>query len=331
MMPGAVTLAPDNVAKSAATRPPGNPISGEIPGGSGFRGLSTPLALQRAGPAPDRPVEVAIPPGSKLVVAESTRSAVRSPTRALLVASTGGKDASRGIRRRPDSSGGEGLDRGAARGARRDLGAPAADAFPDAAVTGAPGTTRKARKRAGYDAIIVGGGPAGLSAALILGRCRRRVLVCDAGRPRNAASRELHGFLTRDGVRPSELLAIGRRQLVKYGVEFVTGEVEDARRSRDGFDVRIAGGRPVFGRKLLFATGVVDRLPAVDGFRRLYGERIFHCPYCDGWEVSDRPLAVYGQGLSGMGLSLSLRTWSHDVTLVTDGPARLGSRERRRL
>ena len=182
-----------------------------------------------------------------------------------------------------------------------------------------------------YDAIIVGGGPAGLSAALILGRCRRRVLLCDAGRPRNAASRALHGFLTRDGIRPGDLRAIGRRQLAKYGVEFLAAEVTDAHRRAGGFEVRITGGRRLFARKLLFATGVVDRLPEVDGVRALYGESVFHCPYCDGWEVSDRPLAVYGRGRSGMGLSLSLRTWSREVALVSNGPVRLGRRERRRL
>lgn len=157
------------------------------------------------------------------------------------------------------------------------------------------------------------------------------MLLCDAGRPRNAASHALHGILTRDGVRPSELLAIGRRQLAKCGVELVSGEVKDARRTRDGFHVFLAGGRRLFARKLLIATGVVDHLPAFDGVPALYGERIFHCPYCDGWEVSDRPLAVYGRGRSGMGLSLSLQTWSRDVTLVADGPARLGVRDRRRL
>jgi thioredoxin reductase len=186
-------------------------------------------------------------------------------------------------------------------------------------------------QRSSYDAIIVGGGPAGLSAALVLGRCRRRVLLCDAGRPRNAASRALHGFLTRDGIAPRELRRIGRRQLAKYAIEIVDVEVKDARRTSAGYEVRLAGGRRHISRTLLIATGVRDRLPVVDGLAALYGKSVFHCPYCDGWEVSDRPLAVYGRGRSGMGLSLSLRTWSRDVALLANGGARLNAQERRRL
>ncbi|HSE62494.1 MAG TPA: NAD(P)/FAD-dependent oxidoreductase [Thermoanaerobaculia bacterium] len=182
-----------------------------------------------------------------------------------------------------------------------------------------------------YDAVILGGGPAGLSAALILGRCRRRVLLCDAGRPRNAASKALHGFLTRDGFRPAELLRIGRREVAKYGVALVSGEARDARRTKAGFEVVLSTGRRLSSRMLLVATGVVDRLPEVKGLRALYGRRVFHCPYCDGWEVSDRPLAVYGRGRSGMGLSLSLKTWSRDVALLSDGPARLSRKDRARL
>ena len=176
-----------------------------------------------------------------------------------------------------------------------------------------------------YDAVIVGGGPAGLSAALILGRCRRRVLLCDTGRARNAASRALHGFLTRDGLPPLELRRIARRQLAPYDVEVVRAEVTGARRTRRGFTLSLAGGRMVATRMLLFATGVVDRIPEVAGLRGLYGESVFHCPYCDGWEVRDRALAAYGRGKGGAGLSLALRTWSGDVTLLTDGPSRLSA------
>jgi thioredoxin reductase len=182
-----------------------------------------------------------------------------------------------------------------------------------------------------YDAVILGGGPAGLSAALILGRCRRRVILCDTGRPRNAASRALHGFLTRDGIRPRDLIAIGRRQLARYGIELVRDEGRDAKRTAGGFEVLLAGGRRLSTRALLIATGVVDHLPAVDGTRDLFGKSIFHCPYCDGWEVSNRPIAAYGRGRSGMALALSLKTWSRDVALLTNGPSRLGPQERRRL
>jgi thioredoxin reductase len=175
-----------------------------------------------------------------------------------------------------------------------------------------------------YDAVIVGGGPAGLSAALVLGRCRRRVLLVDAGRPRNAASHGLHGFLTRDGVDPMELRRIARRQLSHYDVELVRGEVVAVKHRKWGFVIALAGGREVSSRILLFATGVVDRMPALEGLPALYGRNVFHCPYCDGWEVRDRALAVYGRGKNGAGLALSLKTWSPDVTLLSDGPARLG-------
>ena len=183
-----------------------------------------------------------------------------------------------------------------------------------------------------YDVIIVGAGPAGLSAALMLGRCRRSVLVCDTGRPRNAASQALHGYLTRDGLAPREFLAIARRELAKYDtvevrdVEVVGAECLDGR-----FRVTMAGGGQARARKLLLATGVVDNLPAIDGFRELYGRSVFHCPYCDGWEVRDQPLAIYGRGDRGLGLSLELTTWSRDLVLCTDGPAEIDDDGRGRL
>lgn len=170
-----------------------------------------------------------------------------------------------------------------------------------------------------YDAIIVGGGPAGLSAALILGRCRRRVLVCDAGRPRNAASRALHGYLTRDGMPPAELLQVAREQLAPYGVEVHRGTVVEARRAGTGFEVRLEDGGACASRKLLLATGMVDELPPIQGLAELYGRSVFHCPYCDGWEMRDQPLAVYGRGASSATLALSMQTWSRDVVLCTDG------------
>ena len=183
------------------------------------------------------------------------------------------------------------------------------------------------------DAIVVGGGPAGLSAALMLGRCRRRVLVLDEGKPRNVASRALHGFLSRDGVPPGELLRIGREQLAHYDtVRFEPARVVGASRDEHGFTVTTADGRRFDARRLVLATGVVDHLPDVLGLRELYGTSIFHCPYCDAWEVRDEPLAVYGRGDGkGGGLALMLVQWSRDVVLCTDGPSELTERHAQRL
>jgi thioredoxin reductase len=183
-----------------------------------------------------------------------------------------------------------------------------------------------------YDVIVVGGGPAGLSAALVLGRSCRRVLVCDSGRPRNAASQALHGFLTRDGIRPAELLRLARDELRQYEtVEIRDVEACDAECAKGGFRVTLSGGEICASRKLLLATGVVDHLPAVEGLRELYGRSVFHCPYCDAWELRGQPMAVYGQGPRGLGLSLELTAWTRDLALLSDGPSDLDAVERARL
>ncbi len=183
-----------------------------------------------------------------------------------------------------------------------------------------------------YDAIIVGGGPAGLSAALLLGRCRRRVLVCDGGRPRNARSHALHGLITRDGIEPAELLRLGREQLRKYPtVELRDVEVMDAARVEQFFEITLRDGTRHACRKLLFATGVDDEVPQVEGLDALYGRSVFHCPYCDGFEFSDQPVAVYGKGTHGQGLALGLTAWTRDLVLCTDGPSELAEADLRRL
>lgn len=175
-----------------------------------------------------------------------------------------------------------------------------------------------------YDCIVVGAGPAGLSAALMLGRCLRSVLVCDAGEPRNARSAELHNFLTRDGIRPSEFLRLAREELGRYStVELRPAEVIDAKHTSEGFTVVCVDGTQVYSRKLLLATGVVDELPDIEGLAQLYGISVHHCPYCDGWEWRDEPLAVYGRGEEGLTLALALTVWSDDLVMCTDGPSDL--------
>jgi thioredoxin reductase len=166
----------------------------------------------------------------------------------------------------------------------------------------------------------------------MLGRCRRSVLVCDGGKPRNARSSGLHGYLTRDGINPAEFLRIAKEEAGQYPtVELHAGEVTDARITSGGFVAFCSDGLQVSARKLLLATGVIDELPDVDGLAELYGTSVHHCPYCDGWEWRDQPLAVYGQGETGSALALGLTVWTNDVVLCTDGPSGLSAQEEKGL
>jgi thioredoxin reductase len=169
----------------------------------------------------------------------------------------------------------------------------------------------------------VGAGPAGLNAALLLGRARRQVLVCDAGAPRNAPVAHLHGFLSRDGLPPAELRRIAREQLTTYGsVELRQVQVAASSPADDGagFVVTLADDTRERARRLLLATGVVDHLPAIDGLAPLWGRSIFNCPYCDGWEVRDQPLAVLGADERALRLAVHLTRWSGDVVWCSNGP-----------
>ena len=166
------------------------------------------------------------------------------------------------------------------------------------------------------DVVIVGGGAAGLSAALVLSRALRRVLVVDAGRPRNAPAAHMHGFLSRDGLPPSELLSLGRDEVQRYGGSVLTGTVTGVARAGAGFEVALDDGRRTTARRLLVTTGLRDDLPSVPGLRERFGRDVLHCPYCHGHEVRGRRLAVLGAPGGSLHQVHLVRQWSDDVVLL---------------
>ncbi|WP_229919384.1 NAD(P)/FAD-dependent oxidoreductase [Streptomyces minutiscleroticus] len=167
-----------------------------------------------------------------------------------------------------------------------------------------------------YEAVVVGGGAAGLSAALVLGRARRRTLVVDAGGPRNAPAAHMQGYLSRDGMAPAEFLAEGRREIARYGVELVRDRAADVSAAGGGeFDVVLAGGRTVRARRLIVATGLADELPPVPGVAERWGRDVLHCPYCHGWEVRDGAFGVLATSPAAVHQALLVTQWSKDVRL----------------
>ncbi|MGZ8697887.1 MAG: NAD(P)/FAD-dependent oxidoreductase [Gaiellaceae bacterium] len=161
-----------------------------------------------------------------------------------------------------------------------------------------------------FDVVIVGGGAAGLSAALVLGRARRRVAVVDAGMPRNAPAAHMQGFLSRDGMAPAALLAAGRVEVAGYGVELFADQVTEI---EAGFVVRLGGGRVLNARRVVVASGIHDELPDIPGVRERWGRDLLHCPYCHGWEVRDQPLGVLGTVPGSVQHAQLVRQWSDDV------------------
>ncbi|KRE28599.1 pyridine nucleotide-disulfide oxidoreductase [Mycobacterium sp. Soil538] len=183
-----------------------------------------------------------------------------------------------------------------------------------------------------WDCVVIGGGAAGLSAALVLGRARKRTLVVDAGAQSNRAAHGIGGLLGFDGVPPAELYARGRDELARYpSVEVRDGEVADVTAHEGGFTVVMSDGGSERTRRVLLATGMRYQSPAVPGLDAFWGRSVFHCPFCHGWEVRDQPLAVLAAGERGVHMASLLSGWSKDVVLLTDGPAGLADVDRKRL
>ena len=183
-----------------------------------------------------------------------------------------------------------------------------------------------------WDCVVVGGGAAGLSAALVLGRARRRTLLVDAGQQSNLAAHGVGGLMGHDGRPPAELYETGRREIAAYpSVELRTGEVVTGERVGEVFELELSDARRERTRRVLLATGMEYRPPDIQGLRECWGTSVFHCPFCDGWELRDQPLAVLARGEKAIHSALLLRGWTDDLVLLTDGHADLGDEDRSRL
>jgi thioredoxin reductase len=182
-----------------------------------------------------------------------------------------------------------------------------------------------------YDVVVIGGGAAGLSAALVLSRARREVLVVDAGEPRNAPAAHMHGYLSRDGIPPGELLAAGRTEVEGYGADITAATVTDlVPDGRNGYWVLLAGGERISARRLLVTTGLRDELPDIPGLRERWALDVLHCPYCHGHEVRDRQLGVVGGTPGAVRYAQIVRQWTHDLVYFTP-PGTLTTVERTEL
>ncbi|MFF2483223.1 NAD(P)/FAD-dependent oxidoreductase [Paenibacillus sp. NPDC058071] len=185
-----------------------------------------------------------------------------------------------------------------------------------------------------YDCLIVGGGPAGLNAALVLGRAKRKVLLVDSGNPRNAVTRESHGFITRDGVKPEEFRQLAHRELAAYpGIQVLHGKaVGIVKRGDMRFELSTEEGGRYEGRTVVLATGLRDCLPPVPGLERYYGNSLFSCPYCDGWEQRDRPLAVIADTAEhAYHMAVMAYQWSADIAVCLNGGESLGDEQTEKL
>jgi thioredoxin reductase len=183
-----------------------------------------------------------------------------------------------------------------------------------------------------HDVVVVGGGVAGLSTALVLGRARRRVLVLDGGAPRNTPAEHAHGLLSRDGIPPLELLQLARGELASYpSVEVRAGEATDAAATSGGFHLTSAESEPIDTRKLVLATGVTDVLPEIPGVQDLWGRGVYHCPYCHGWEVRDRVWGILGDSPLAVERVALFRGWASGIVVLSNGASSIALAEKESL
>ncbi|PYI50526.1 NAD(P)/FAD-dependent oxidoreductase [Paenibacillus flagellatus] len=183
-----------------------------------------------------------------------------------------------------------------------------------------------------FDCVIVGGGPAGLNAALVLGRARRNVALIDDNNPRNAVTRESHGFITRDGIEPSEFRHIAHGEIARYpSVRVVRDKVLDAVRNGRHFELTAESGETFQARTIILATGLKEILPPVEGIRAFYGKSLFNCPYCDGWELRDRRLVVISENEHAFHMAKTVSNWTNDLFVATNGHRVLTEEQRNAL
>jgi len=183
-----------------------------------------------------------------------------------------------------------------------------------------------------YDCAIVGGGPAGLNAALVLGRARRKVALLDNSQPRNGAAHASHGFITRDGVQPVEFRRIAYEEVLRYpSVQHWQDEVSDISRMGEGFILHTSLGERIQARKLILAAGLKEVYPEIDGLRDFYGKSLFNCPFCDGWEMRDQPLVVVSDTPDVFHKVKLLLNWSRDLVVCTNGGDILTAEQRQQL
>jgi thioredoxin reductase len=183
-----------------------------------------------------------------------------------------------------------------------------------------------------YECAIIGGGPAGLNAALVLGRARRSVALIDNNQPRNAVTHATHGFITRDGITPSEFRRIAYRELLNYpSVHHLQTEIVSVNKTAMGYEVVDISGIRIRTKKLIVATGVKEIFPHIEGFNSFYGKSLFNCPYCDGWELQDQPIFVVSENPSIFHMAKLLFNWSKDLVVCTNGLTLLSEEQKKQL